>query len=240
MFIEIAETIKQQKLGIRRIPGTKIATTHGEVIYTPPEGESVIRDKLANLEKFIHENDAWDPLIKMAIMHYQFEAIHPFIDGNGRTGRIINILFLVENNLLDSPILFLSHYILKNKQAYYEGLKRVTEAGAWENWIFYMLDAIEITAIETLDSITKIRASIEHTQKLVQEKAPKIYSKDLVEIIFQHPYCKIQFLEQAGIAKRQTASHYLNTLETLGILHSVKSGVERYFINQSLIQILST
>jgi len=239
LFIEIAEIIKGRGIGIRRVPGTKIANSKGEVIYTPPEGESVIRDKLSNLEQFLHAEDGIDPLIKLATLHYQFEAIHPFVDGNGRTGRIINILFLVEKGLLDTPILFLSHYILSTKFSYYTGLRNVTEQGAWADWVIYMLEAIETTATETQQRVHHILATMEKARKLVQDKAPKIYSKDLIEVIFQHPYCKIRFLEEAGLAKRQTAAAYLQSLEELGLLKSVKIGLEKYYINNKLTKILS-
>lgn len=239
LFIEIAGIIKGKDIGIRKVPGTKIANSKGEVIYTPPEGESIIRDKLSNLEKFLHAEDDIDPLIKLAVLHYQFEAIHPFVDGNGRTGRIINILFLVEKGLLDSPILFLSHYILRTKSTYYTGLRSITEQGAWVDWLMYMLDAIEITAAETQERVNNILTAMDKTRKLVQEKAPKIYSKDLIEIIFQHPYCKIRFLEDEGLAKRQTAAVYLQTLEEIGLLRCVKIGLEKYYINDHLVKILS-
>ncbi len=239
LFIEIAEIIKGKNIGIRRVPGTKIGNSKGEVIYTPPEGEPIIRDKLSNLEKFMHAEDDIDPLIKMAALHYQFEAIHPFVDGNGRTGRIINILYLVEKGLLDSPILFLSHYILRTKPTYYTGLRNVTEQDAWVDWVMYMLEAIETTATETQERVNSILSAMEKTRKLVQEKAPKIYSKDLIEVIFQNPYCKTRFLEDAGLAKRQTAAMYLQTLEELGLLKSIKMGSERYYINKKLIKILS-
>jgi Fic family protein len=239
LFIEIAEIIKGKNIGIRKVPGTKIANEKGEVIYTPPEGESIIRDKLSNLEKFLHEEDGIDPLIKLAVSHYQFEAIHPFVDGNGRTGRIINILFLVEKGLLDTPILFLSHYILRTKPTYYAGLRGVTEKDAWSDWVMYMLEAIETTALETQQRVAGINAEMDEARALVKAKAPKIYSKDLIEIIFEHPYCKIRFLEEAGLAKRQTAAAYLQTLEELGLLQSIKMGLEKYYINKNLIKILS-
>jgi Fic family protein len=239
LFIEIAEVIKGKNIGIRRVPGTKIASSKGETIYTPPEGESIIRDKLGNLESFIHADDGIDPLIKLAAIHYQFEAIHSFVDGNGRTGRIINILFLVEKGLLDSPILFLSHYILRSKSEYYAGLRGVTEKNEWDTWVLYMLNAIEMTALDTIKKANNILSAIEKTQNLVHAKAKKIYSKDLVEVIFQHPYCKIKFLESAGIAKRQTAATYLQALEEIGILKCVKVGRELYYINQNLVKILS-
>lgn len=239
LFIEIAEIIKGQSIGIRRVPGTKIGNSKGEIIYTPPEGESVIRDKLSNLEQFLHAEDGIDPLIKLAVLHYQFEAIHPFVDGNGRTGRIINILFLVEKGLLDTPILFLSHYILRTKSSYYTGLRNITEQGSWVDWIMYMLEAIETTAVETQQRVHNILIAMEEAKKLIQNKAPKIYSKDLIDIIFQHPYCKIRFLETVGLAKRQTAAVYLQTLEELGLLKSIKIGIEKYYINNKLIKILS-
>lgn len=239
LFVEIVEIIKGKNIGIRRVPGTKIANSKGEVIYTPPEGEAVIREKLSNLEKFMHAEDGIDPLIKLAVLHYQFEAIHPFADGNGRTGRIINILFLVEKGLLDLPILFLSHYILRTKSNYYSGLREVTEKGNWQNWISYMLDAIDITSTETYERVNKILQAIENAQQLLKSKAPKIYSKDLIDVIFNHPYCKIKFIEKAGLAKRQTAAVYLQTLEKIGLLESIKIGREQYYINKKLIKILS-
>lgn len=241
LFIELVAIIKNKNIGVRKVPGTKIANSRGEIIYTPPEGERIIRDKLTNLEEFLYpqEDDGIDPLIKLAIAHYQFEAIHPFTDGNGRTGRIINILFLVEKGLLSHPILFLSHYILRHKSAYYEGLKQVTEGNKWIDWILYILEAIEITALETHNRVSKILAEMERFKNIVQKNAPQIYSKDLIEILFQHPYCKIKFLTETGIAKRQTASTYLQTLEKLGVLTSIIVKKEKYYINNRLIEILN-
>jgi len=241
LFIETVAIIRNVDVGIRHVTGTTIANAKtGESIYTPPEGETLIREKLANLEQFIHAEDNIDPLIKLAVLHYQFEAIHPFTDGNGRTGRIINILFLVEKELLKTPILFLSHYILRTKSAYYEGLRNVTEKGSWESWISYMLTAIETTALETQNKILAILAAMENTKKIIQEKAPKIYSKDLLEVIFQNVYCKISFLEKSEIAKRQTAANYLQTLESLGLLGVIKIGKENYYINKKLFKILKS
>ena len=237
-FVEIFQIIKQSNAGIRKTTGTKIA--NGSLtLYTPPEGEDVIRDKLANLEAFIHAEDDIDPLVKMAIMHYQFEAIHPFIDGNGRTGRILNILYLIEKGLLDIPVLYLSSYIIKNKNDYYEGLRRVTENGEWENWILYMLRAIELTATQTKAKIFAIRELMQFTEELAKEKAGKAYSKELIELIFEHPYCKSKFLEERSIAKRQTAAEYLKTFELLGLLRSQKVGREIYYINDALIEIFT-
>lgn len=239
LCIEIAEIIKHTDMGIRRVPGTKIADSRGQVIYTPPEGEACLREKLSNLEQFMHAEDTLDPLIKLAILHYQFEAIHPFTDGNGRTGRILNILFLVEQGLLEIPVLFLSHYIIHNKAAYYEGLRRVTEEGGWEDWIVYMLQAIEATARQTQERVTRILTLMDEARQRIQARAPRIYSKDLVEAIFMHPYCKIRFIEQSGLAKRQTASAYLQTLEAIGLLRSLKVGREVYYLNEGLLRVLT-
>lgn len=234
LFIDIVRIIKEVELGVRRVPGTSLKNSLGEVIYTPPEGEAVIRDKLSNLEQFIHAEDGLDPLVKMAVMHYQFEAIHPFEDGNGRTGRILNLLYLVEQGLLDIPVLFLSRHIIANRAQYYEGLRGVTERQDWETWILYMLRAVESTAQQTFDQVTRIRELMELVRKQIQEQAPGIYSKDLVEVIFRQPYTKIQFLVDAGIAKRQTASTYLKTLSNLGFLRSIKQGREMFYINDAL------
>lgn len=240
LFIEIVRLIKQTELDIRAIPGTALKNDAGQVVYTPPVGEAVIRDKLGNLEQFIHAEDGIDPLVKMAVMHYQFEAIHPFPDGNGRTGRIMNLLYLVEKGLLDIPVLFLSRYIIANRAAYYEGLRRVTESQDWENWILFMLRAIESTAQQTHDQVQRIRALMESVRARVQTEAPAIYSKDLIEVIFRHPYTKIQFVVEAGIAKRQTASTYLQTLAGLGVLREQKHGREKYYINEALFNELAT
>lgn len=234
LFIELVQLIKQAQIGIRAIPGTALKNDLGEVIYTPPVGEAVIRDKLANLEQFIHADDDLDPLIKMAVMHYQFEAIHPFPDGNGRTGRILNLLYLVEKQLLDIPVLFLSRYIIANKADYYLGLRGVTERQDWENWVLYMLRAVEATAQQTFDQVNRILILMEDVQRKVQAEAANIYSKDLIEVIFRQPYTKIQFLVDAGIAKRQTASRYLQTLASLGVLREEPIGREKYYINDAL------
>jgi Fic family protein len=239
LFVEIAQLIKETQFDIRRTPGTRIANSKGETIYTPPEGEGVIRDKLRELENFMHADDGLDPLVKMALMHYQFEAIHPFPDGNGRTGRILNILYLVDNGLLNLPVLYLSRFIIDHKAAYYEGLRRVTEEGAWQDWTLYMLDAVEQTSVRTHQQITDILALMESVRERVQREAPGIYSKDLIEQIFRQPYCKIQFLERAGMGTRQTCAKYLRELERLDILTGQKMGREIYFINSGLFTLLT-
>lgn len=239
MFVEIAQLIKEMQFDIRSMTGTRIANSKGDTIYTPPEGETVIRDKLRELENFMHTDDGLDVLVKMALVHYQFEAIHPFPDGNGRTGRILNILYLVDRGLLNLPVLYLSRYIIDHKAAYYEGLRRVTEEGAWHDWVLYMLDAVEQTSIRTHGQITDILALMESVRERVQREAPSIYSKDLIEQIFKQPYCKIQFLERAGMGTRQTCAKYLRELEGMGILKGKKMGREVYFINSALFTLLT-
>ena len=234
LFVDMVRIIKQQDIGVRRTVGTALKDAAGEVVYTPPVGEALLRDKLTNMEQFIHADDGLDPLVKMAVQHYQFEAIHPFDDGNGRTGRILNLLYLVQAGLLDIPVLFLSRYIMANKAAYYAGLRAVTEQQAWEPWLLYMLRGVTSTAQQTFEQVTRIRGLMEEVRARVQRDAPGIYSKDLIEVIFRHPYTKIQFLVDAGLAKRQTASAYLQTLAGLGVLSPRKMGREMYYINDAL------
>ena len=241
LFEEMVQIIKQNTAGVRRIPGTAVANkTTGEIIYTPPEGEKVIRDKLGALEDFLHTDDSIDPLVKMAVLHYQFEAIHPFSDGNGRTGRIFNILYLISAGLLDVPVLYLSRYIIEHKDQYYSGLRQVTEKNAWEEWILFMLRAVEITALATHQRIQKIRILMQQTTQKVREELPKIYSKDLMEVLFAQPYCKIRFLEQAGIAKRDAASKYLRQLSDKGILSPPMTvGRDLYYLNKPFFDLLT-
>jgi Fic family protein len=241
LFIEIVQLIKQVDIGLRAVPGTALKNEFGDVVYTPPVGEATIRDKLSDLERFIHADDEIDPLIKMAVMHYQFEAIHPFSDGNGRTGRILNLLYLVDRGLMDIPVLFLSRYIIANKQDYYLGLRKVTEQHDWENWVLFMLRAVETTAQQTYSQVERILSIMEAVHEKVQRLAPNICSKDLIDVIFRHPYTKIQFLVDAKIAKRQTASMYLQVLasDELGILREHKSGREKYYINDALLKELT-
>lgn len=237
-FIQIVQTIKENNSAIRNTPGTKI-TSNGKTIYTPPEGETVIRNLLKNLEDYIHADDDIDLLIKLAIMHYQFEAIHPFFDGNGRTGRVINMLFMVENGLLDTPILYLSKYIIEHKNAYYANLRGVTENSAWEAWILFILKGIEETALYTLEKINSINRLMHETIVFAKKQLPaRVYSKELIELLFEQPYCKVKYLVDKGIAKRQTAAEYLNELEAIGILKSQKVGVENLYLNVKLFELL--
>jgi Fic family protein len=231
--------IKQIDYGIRKVPGTRIVNSLGESIYTPPEGEELILKKLKNLETYLNEDTGdIDPLIRLAVQHYQFEAIHPFYDGNGRTGRIINILYLVNQDLLELPILYLSKYIIENKNDYYQKLNAVTKHGDWEPWILYILDAVEKTSLHSLERINAIADSIDECTEKIKKQLPKIYSKDLVEALFLQPYCRIKTITEAGIAKRETAREYLSQIEALGILESRKIGKEILFINKKFFNLI--
>ena len=240
MAIQIVSTIKDIELDLRAEPGTTLKNRlSGEVIYTPPVGQKLLQKMLDNWADFMHRSTDIDPLVRMAVQHYQFEAIHPFADGNGRTGRIINILFLVEHGLLDSPILYLSRYIISNKAAYYRLLKQVTHEQDWETWINFILDGVEETCIWTTDKIKAIRELMEHTAQYVNKSLPKIYSWELVELLFKQPYCRIGNIVDAGIAKRQTASVYLKQLCDIGVLKEIKSGRENIFVHPKYIELLT-
>lgn len=238
LCVSIVQCIKQNSASIRNTPGTTLRNTKGEVIYTPPCGEAVIRKKLTNWEKFINENVNLDPLIKMAIMHYQFEAIHPFSDGNGRTGRILLLLYLKHSGLLDTPAIYLSDYIIKNKAAYYKCLRDVTENNEWESYILFMLDMIEVTSIKGLERHNKITAAMEKMTDKIRKTLPKIYSKDLIEILFRLPYTKRQHLIAENIGNLKTVGNYLIALEEKGFLKSIKVGKEKLYLNGTLFKIL--
>lgn len=238
LCVSIVQCIKQNAASIRNTPGTTLSNTKGEVIYTPPSGEKVIREKLANLEKFINEDETVDPLIKMALMHYQFEAIHPFSDGNGRTGRILLLLYLKLSGLLNTPAIYLSEYIIKHKADYYKKLRGVTENHAWESYILYMLNMIEETSNKGLEHLNKITSTMEKTADEIKKKLPKIYSKDLIEILFRLPYTKRQHLIDENIGNPKTVGNYLHTLEENGFLKSVKVGKEKLYLNERLLKIL--
>jgi Fic family protein len=228
---------------VRRMPGTALANdATADIIYTPPEGEDRIRGLLANWERFLHgEDDAGDldPLVRMAAAHYQFEAIHPFTDGNGRTGRILNLLMLVEQGLLDQPVLYLSRYIIRNKSAYYDGLLAVTTTGRWEPWLLFMLRAVEETAEWTLAKIAAVRTLIEDTADYARKAVPKQYSRELVDLIFVQPYCRIENVVEAGIAKRQTASVYLHSMAEVGLLQEEQVGLNKLFLNTRFLNLLT-
>jgi Fic family protein len=232
--------VKGVELDVRTTPGTALVNQKtGAVIYTPPEGEKLLRDMLANWEQFLHDATDVDPLIRMAVAHYQFEAIHPFIDGNGRTGRVLNLLYLVDQKLLDIPVLYLSRYIIQNRARYYELLLDVTISQNWEGWILYMLDAVRETASWTTAKIAAIRDLLDKTAESIREELPRIYSRELVEAIFAQPYSRIGNLVDAGLGQRQTVSQYLKALSDIGVLEERRSGREKLFINSALLAVLT-
>jgi len=237
----ICSQIRGVGMQVRRVPGTAlVSAATGETIYTPPEGESLIRDLLANWERFLHDEQDLDPLLRLAIGHYQFEAIHPFTDGNGRTGRVLNSLFLVQEGLISLPILYLSRYIIDHKSEYYRLLLEVTTHGQWEPWLLYMLRAIETTALWTLEKIAAIRTLASVTVEYVRQRLPKIYSRELVDQLFTQPYCRIANLVDAGIAQRQAASRYLKKLVEIEVLQDRKVGREVLFVHPRLLELLTT
>ena len=236
----ICTQIKGVEMSVRKVPGTALSNNAtNTIVYTPPEGESLIRDLLANWERFLHEEETIDPLVRMAAAHYQFEAIHPFTDGNGRTGRVLNSLFLVEQNLLPLPILYLSRYIITHKPDYYRLLLSITREGAWEPWVLYMLSAVEDTASWTTAKIDAVRNLAADTTEYVRAKLPKIYSRELVDVIFEQPYCRISNLTKAGIAERQAASRYLKALVSINVLNERTFGKEKVFVHPKLMTLLT-
>lgn len=237
--VAICTKLRAVQTDIRKTPGTVLRDQNNNVVYTPPVGEDSIRELLANWERFIHGDDDLDPLVKMAIAHYQFECIHPFPDGNGRTGRILNILYLIQSELLSLPILYLSRFILERRDDYYTLLRRVTEEGDWESWILFMLEAVESTSRWTTDKISIVRALMTETTEYVREKLPKIYTHELVQALFAQPYCRIDNLVERGVAKRQTASTYLKQLVEIGVLEEMSVGREKLYINTRLLQELN-
>jgi Fic family protein len=241
----ICSRIKGEEMIVRSVPGTRIASARtGAVVYTPPARTQALRDLLTNWEEFLHEPDAdhhaaLDPLVRMAVAHYQFEAIHPFTDGNGRTGRVINSLFLVQRGLLDRPILYLSRFIIAHKADYYRLLLEVTRDGAWEAWILYMLRGIEETARWTVAKIAAIRQLTAMVTDHLRAKHPKLYDRDLVDVIFEQPYCRIRHVVDRGLGTRQSASKYLHGLVAAHVLREVRVGREVLFVNPRLMALLT-
>lgn len=241
-IISIQSEIEKNSAGFRKIPGTKLKnSTTGQTVYTPPQDYITILDLMTNLETYINDPtmSKFDVLVKMAIIHFQFESIHPFYDGNGRTGRIINILYLVMNDLLKLPVLCLSRYIVAHKADYYKLFQTVRETNDWENWILYMLNAIEQTSKETILLVRKIKDLILQYKNLLRSNY-KFYSQDLLNNLFKHPYTKIEFIQKDLKVSRITASKYLNELTKSQLLEKRKLGTSYYFVNKKLIQILTS
>jgi Fic family protein len=241
MIIEIQSLIEENNAGIRKLPGTVLKSEKtGDVVYTPPVGESLLLEYMKNLENYInnHEIHPIDPLIKLAVIHYQFESIHPFYDGNGRTGRIINILFLILSNLLDTPILYLSRYIVRNKQDYYYHLQNIRDTGDWEGFIKYMLVGIKETSAATLKTTKSINSLFEKTAARIRKELPKLYSKELLELLFYEFYTKIAYIVDGLNVTRKTAASYLTALERIGILEAEKIGKEKIYKNVALFDLI--
>ena len=241
MAEDLCRTITGIDAGIRRLPGRTLRNSFtGEVIYTPPEGEDRLRGLMANWEHFFHRVDEYDPLVRMAALHYQFEAIHPFPDGNGQTGRILNILMLIQGKLLDLPTLSLSRHILRTRADYYRLLPRVTTDGEWEPWLLYMIEAVRATATWTSLKVAAIRHLMDETMRHVRAGASKIYTRELIELVFAMPYCRIANVVERDIAKRQAASTYLTALVGLGVLAEEKKGRDKIFVHPKYLALLSS
>lgn len=237
---EVCSEIKGMEMHVRKIPGTALASSvSGQVVYTPPVGEDLLRSLLGNWERFMHGATELDPLVRLAVGHYQFEAIHPFTDGNGRTGRVLNSLFLIQENLLGLPILYLSRYIIQNKEQYYQLLRDVTQHGNWEAWILYILRGISETSLWTTKKISAIRRLQEHTRAFLKENESRASDHDLIELIFELPYCRISDLVDRDIAKRQAASSHLHALVRQGVLIAKTVGREKLFIHPKLLNLLT-
>jgi Fic family protein len=239
-IVSIQQELVDNTAGIRSTPGTVLKNDKtGEVVYTPPQDKAEIINLLTNfINYFNQQEDDLSPLINLAILHYQFESIHPFYDGNGRTGRILNILYLILKDLIDVPILYLSSYIINHKPEYYRLLNQTSRDGKWEEWIMFMLKAIESTSKDTITKIITIKNQLDKTVVKVQAKAPKIYRKELVELLFEQPYSKIEFVVDKLNVERKAASRYLRELENIGVLESQKIGRETLYINKGLLEIL--
>lgn len=239
--VRVCSTIKDRQMDIRRVPGTGLGNPQtGKLVYTPPEGADRLRELLANWERFLHQHREIDPLVRMAAGHYQFEAIHPFTDGNGRTGRVLNLLFLVHEGLLDLPVLYLSRYILRHKGDCQRLLLGVTAKQAWEPWLLFMLSSVREMAAWTTGKIAAIRELQRVTDEHVRRAAPKIHSRELTELIFVQPYCRISNVVGAGLAKRQAASEYLKTLVKLGVLQEQKAGRDKLFVHPRFLRLLGS
>jgi len=242
IILEIQQNIEENKAGFRKLPGTKLLNeSTGETVYQPPQDYNEIVELMTNLEKYINNDELWDvdPIIKMAVFHQQFESIHPFYDANGRTGRIINILYLIKMDLLSIPILYLSRYIIQHKQDYYRLLQEVRETDQWESWILYMLDAVEHTSKQTIAMIMKMKQSMQQYKNTIRQFAPKVYSQDLLNNLFRYPYTKIEYIMHDLNVSRNTAIRYLDQLVNLELIEKKKVGRENYFVNKALFLLLT-
>ncbi len=242
LLVGIMQRLRNTDENIRNTPGTKLANpSNKQIVYTPPEGDQIIREKLKQLETFMNDGEFsdLDGLVKMALVHYQFEAIHPFSDGNGRTGRILNVLYLINQNLISLPVLYLSYYIIQNKSDYYRLLREVTEKGNWAEWVLFIVKGVGETSALTLKKINAILQLKSDSEEKIKKALKASYSRELCDLLYSYPYIKIKILEENNIAKRQTASEYLKKLQKIGLLDMVKIGKETYYINKGLMDILA-
>lgn len=239
-LLEIQATLEENDAGFRKVPGTTLKNSAGEVVYTPPQSGTEIETLMQELESFIHSEPPFDadPLVRMALIHHQFESIHPFYDGNGRTGRILNVLYLVKENLLNAPVLYLSRHIVRTKADYYRLLQSVREEDAWEDWVLYMLKAVENTARDTTVTVGEIREAFMEAKHRIRKEF-RFYSQDLINNLFTHPYTKIAFLQKDLGVTRVTATRYLDELASKGFLEKRKIGRTNYYLNRPLIKILT-
>lgn len=238
-ILEIQSELERNNAGFRKLPGTALKDGSGQIIYTPPQDPAEIVALMRDLERFMNDADLFDadPLIKMALIHHQFESIHPFYDGNGRTGRIVNVLYLVKEGLLDIPVLYLSNHIVRNKADYYRLLQTVREDDTWEEWVLYLLEAVEQTAGQTIVTIHAIKTALfDYKQRI--RAGYKFYSQDLINTLFMHPYTKIEFVQRDLQVSRLTATKYLDTLAAGGFVQKQKMGRGNYYVNLALSAIL--
>ena len=239
-ILEIHAILEKNDAGIRKLPGTSLMNDRtGEIVYTPPDDPEVIKTALSDLEKYINidELHQTDPLIKMALIHYQFESIHPFYDGNGRTGRILNVLYLVVKKLLDMPVLYLSKFIIENKSEYYRLLSEVRTEGKWQEWILYILKAVEETAVQSIDMIHSIKDLMASYKATIESELPKLYSQDLINLLFRHPYTRIEHAMEELKVSRITATKYLDQLTLNGFVIKHKLGRYHYFVNDQFVKL---
>ncbi|MFN2318878.1 MAG: Fic family protein [Dermatophilaceae bacterium] len=236
----VCSLLQGREMAVRAVPGTRIANpATREIVYAPPEGADLIREKLSAWERFVHAEDDLDPLVRMAVAHYQFEAIHPFHDGNGRTGRVINILMLIEAGLLRDPILYLSRAIIARKDDYYALLRAVTADGAWTEWVLYMLDVVRESAASTTRKIGAIRVCQEDIAERARAATPGGRDARFLAVLFEQPYCRINTVADRCDVSRQTASSWLHALVAAGLLRDVKVGRELLFVNHELLEVLT-
>lgn len=242
--LAIQSTLLESRIGLRTLPGTVLKNQEtGAIIYEPPQDPAEIERLMSNFMDYFHRDDETgdaDPLVRMAVMHHQFESIHPFYDGNGRTGRILNLLHLVLHGLLDLPVLYLSHYIVRHKAEYYERLQGVRDSGGWEAWVLYMLKAVEETSRQAIAQVHGIRDLMQVTKHRLRSEHPKLYSQDLLNNLFRHPYTKIEFIERDLSVSRQTATKYLAALTDGGFVRKLKLGRTNFYINEALFKLLAS